>query len=161
MKKISFLLLLLLFVSCNSNRNFCGTYRSNFAQLGFFVTQIKFNADSTVKFNKAGDLMNEDLTGKFKISRNNIVYVEFDKLKYNDAPDTLSLTELMEKPIDTNQFQNMHLYDLKFENGIPYHLKYKIKHNKLLVYNIQTGKIVRRSKGSKNTAKFYLKKIAN
>ncbi|MBF4483191.1 hypothetical protein [Flavobacterium sp. CSZ] len=161
MKKIFFLLLLLLFVSCNSNRNFCGTYRSNFAQLGFFVTQIKFNTNSTVKFNKAGDLMNEELKGKFKISRNNIAYIEFDKLKYDYALDTLSMGELLEKPIDTNQFQNMHLYDLKFEDGIPYHLKFKIKYNKLLVYNIQTGKIVRRSKGSKNIAKFYLKKIAN
>ncbi|QGK73997.1 hypothetical protein [Flavobacterium sp. SLB02] len=161
MKKIFFLLLLLLFVSCNSNRNFCGTYRSNFAQLGFFVTQIKFNTDSTVKFNKAGDLMNEELKGKFKISRNNIAYIEFDKLKYDYALDTLSMGELLEKPIDTNQFQNMPLYDLKFEDGIPYHLKFKIKYNKLLVYNIQTGKIVRRSKGSKNIAKFYLKKIAN
>ncbi|QOG03656.1 hypothetical protein [Flavobacterium sp. MDT1-60] len=161
MKKISFLLISLLFVSCNSNRNFCGTYKSNFAQLGFFVTKIKFNADSTVKFNKAGDLMNEELTGKFKISRSNIVYVKFDKLKYEQPPDSLPLNELQGMPIDTNPFQNMHLYDLKLENGISYHLKYKIKRNKLLVYNIQTGKIVRRSKGSKNTAKFYLKKVAN
>lgn len=105
--------------------------------------------------------MNEELKGKFKISRNNIAYIEFDKLKYDYALDTLSMGELLEKPIDTNQFQNMPLYDLKFEDGIPYHLKFKIKYNKLLVYNIQTGKIVRRSKGSKNIAKFYLKKIAN
>lgn len=161
MKKISFLLLLVLFVSCKSNRNFYGTYKSNFAELGFFVTKIEFNADSTVKFNKAGDLMNEELTGKFKISRNNIAYIKFDKLKYDYTLDTLSLNEILKKPIDTNQFQNMHLYDLKLENGISYHLKYKIKHNKLLVYNIQTGKIVRRSKGSKNTAKYYLRKVTN
>lgn len=155
------MLLLFLFVSCNSNRNFCGTYQSNFAQLGFFVTKIKFNADSTVKFNKAGDLMNEELTGKFKISRNNIAYIKFDKLKYDYPLDTLTLNELQEKPIDASQFQNMQPYDLKVENGISYHLKYKIKHNKLLVYNIQTGKIVRRSKGSKNMAKYYLKKVTN
>ncbi|PIF34728.1 hypothetical protein CLU81_5389 [Flavobacterium sp. 9] len=160
MKKLSLLLLLFLFVSCNSNRNIYGTYRSNFAQLGFFVTAIKFNADSTVKYKMAGDLMNEELTGKFKISRN-IAYIKFDKLKYDTAADTLSFDELMEMPIDTNQFQNMHLYDLKNENGIPYHLKYKIKHNKLLVYHMQTGKIVRRAKGSKRIAKFYLKKLPN
>lgn len=126
--------------------------------LVFFVTQIKFNTDNTVKFKKVGDLMNEELTGKFKISKN-IAYVKFDKLKYDSSQDTLSLNELLESSIDTNQFQNNHLYNLKIENGISYHLKYKIKHDKLLVYNIRTGKIVRRSKGSKNTAKFYLKKV--
>lgn len=156
MKKLSLLLLLFLFVSCNSNRNIYGTYRSNFAQLGFFVTAIKFNADSTVKYKMAGDLMNEELTGKFKISRN-IAYIKFDEPKL----DTLTLNESQETPNYANLFQNNHLYDLKHENGIPYHLKYKIKHNKLLVYHMQTGKIVRRAKGSKRIAKYYLRKLPN
>lgn len=160
MKKTALLLLLFLFVSCNSNRNICGTYRSNFAQLGFFVTTVKFNADSTVKYNKVGDLMNEELTGKFKISRN-IVYIMFDEPKYDKPLDTLTFNESQETPNYANLFQNNHLYDLKHENGIPYHLKYKIKHNKLLVYHMQTGKIVRRAKGSKRIAKFYLKKLPN
>jgi hypothetical protein len=158
-RKIFFLLLLFLFVSCASNRNISGTYRSNFAEFGFFVTKIRFNADSTVEFSKAGDLINEELKGKFKISRNNIAYIKFDKLKYEILPDTLPLNELQKIVIDTNQFLNLHSYDLKFENGISYHLKYKIKHNKLLGYNIKTGKIIRRSRGSKNIAKFYLKKV--
>lgn len=156
MKKLSLLFFLLILVSCNSNRNICGTYRSNFAQLGFFVTTIKFNADSTVKYNKAGDLMNEELTGKFKISRN-IAYIKFDEPKL----DTITLNESQETPNYANLFQNNHLYDLKHENGIPYHLKYKIKHNKLLVYHMQTGKIVRRAKGSKRIAKYYLRKLPN
>jgi hypothetical protein len=159
MKKISFLILLfLMLISCNSKKQIIGKYRSNFAEYGFFVTQIKFNSDSTAEYHKAGDLISEDLTGKFKVSHN-IAYIKFDKLKYDVSHDTLSLNEILEREIDTNQFRNGHYYDLKFENGIPYHLKYKIKHNKLLIYNITTGKIVRRTKGSRKKAKFYLKKI--
>lgn len=159
MKKTSFLIiLLLLLISCNSSKNIIGTYKSNFAVYGFFVTKIKFNPDSTTEYDKIGDLINENLTGRFKISHN-IAYIKFDKLKYDQSKDTLSLNEIFTRKIDTNDYQNLHSYDLKFENGISYHLKYKIKHNKLIAYNIITGKIVRKSKGSKNKRKYYLKKI--
>ncbi|HEU4789996.1 MAG TPA: hypothetical protein VFS71_09945 [Flavobacterium sp.] len=159
MKKISFLLILVsLLISCNSKKNLIGTYRSNFAIHGFFVTQIKFNPDSTTEYHMAGDLMNENLTGRFKVT-NNIAYIKFEKLKYNQSKDTLSFNEMLTKEVDTNEYRNMHSYDLKLENGIPYHLKYKIKRNKLMVYNIASGKIVRKSQGSKNKRKYYLKKM--
>ncbi len=159
MKKTSFLLILfLLLISCNSRKNLIGTYRSNFAVHGFFVTEIKFNPDSTTEFHMAGDLMNENLTGRFRVS-NNIAYIKFDKLKYDQSKDTLSFSEILAKEVDTNEYRNMHSYDLKLENGISYHLKYRIKHNKLLVYNIVSDKIVRKSQGSKNKRKYYLKKI--
>ena len=156
-KALLFILFLVL-ISCNSSKNVFGKYRSNFAEYGFFVTQIKFNSDSTAEYHKHGDLMNEEVTGRFKVS-NNTAYIKFDKLKYDKSKDTLSFSEFLAKEIDTNEYRNLHYYDLKFENGIPYHLKYKIKHNKLLVYSFVTGKIVRRSKGSYNKSKFYLKKV--
>lgn len=157
-KVFLFLSIIFIFNSCSSNKNFQGRYRSNFAQLGFFVTDIKFNRDSTVEFHKAGDLMNENLTGRFKVS-NNIVYVKFNKLKYDTSKDTLSFDELLKAPIDTNEHKNLHYYDLKFEDNIPYHLKYKIKQDRLLVYNVETNQIIRRFKGSKKVAKFYLQKV--
>lgn len=152
------LAVLILSASCTSNKNIAGKYRSNFAQLGFFVTEIKLNRDSTIEFHKAGDLMNEKLSGRFKILNNNI-YVKFDKLKYIEPKNTLSLEELMKLPIDTIESKNLHYYDLKFKRNIPYHLKFKIKSNKLLIYNINTNKIIRRSSNSKKKAKFYLKKL--
>ncbi|MDR7370167.1 hypothetical protein [Flavobacterium aquidurense] len=159
MKNTSFLpILFLLLISCNSRKNLIGTYRSNFAVHGFFVTQIKFNPDSTTEYRMAGDLMNENLTGRFKVS-NNIAYIKFDKLKYDQSKDNLSFSEILTKEVDTNEYRNMHSYDLKYENSIPYHLKYKIKQNKLIVYNIVTGKIVRKIQGSMNKRKYYLKKI--
>jgi hypothetical protein len=73
--------------------------------------------------------------------------------------------------IDFEKIYNTHNYKLKKENEIEYHLKYKISKNKLQVYNIETGKLVRRAKyysdkrkyvifGKKNyKKKWYLKKI--
>ncbi|WP_426486045.1 hypothetical protein [Flavobacterium sp. 2] len=152
--------LLLLISSCNSSKKISGIYRSNFAQYGFFVTEVKLNEDSTAVFQKWGDVLGEKLNGKYKISKNTL-YLKFNKLKHDSSKDTVSINELSMIPIDTSEYQDSHGYDLKFENGIPYHLKFKIKHNKLLVYNFVSDKIIRRCQGSKNKARFYLKKLDN
>ena len=59
---------------------------------------------------------------------------------------------------------NSHYYELKKENEIEYHLKYKILKEKLQVYNIQTNKLVKKSKlysekGNWQRKKYFLKKI--
>lgn len=157
-KSFLFLAVVVLTASCTSNKHIAGRYRSNFARYGFFVTDIKFNRDSTVEYHMAGDVISENLTGRFKIV-DNIVYFKIDKLKYIEVKDTLSLEELMLLPIDTTENKNYHHYDLKVENDISYHLKFKIKSNKLLVYDNKTNKIIRKAEGSKKKAKYYLKKL--
>lgn len=156
LKSFFFLVVMVLSASCISNKNIVGKYRSNFAQYGFFVTEIKLNCDSTAEYHMAGDMINENLTGHFKIT-NNIVYFKSDKLKYIEPKQTFPLNDFT--LIDTIESKNYHHYDLKVENNTSYHLKFKIKSKKLLVYDNKTNKMIRVCQGSKKKAKYYLKKL--
>jgi hypothetical protein len=51
-----------------------GYYRSNYAQLDFFVTQIELLNDSTFKYVFSGDLFYDRVNGKYKISSDTIYF---------------------------------------------------------------------------------------
>ena len=156
--------LILCLSSCTSTKNIQGKYKSNFADLGFFINTIKFKNDSTFKYNYSGDLVNQDLTGTYKIHKNKL-YLKFIKnkgeIEYQN--DSLSISEILS--------ENRHNYKLKNENGINYHRKFLIKNGKLFNYREDNGKLVKRAKkysGKKryiifgptsNFKKFYLKKV--
>lgn len=125
--------------SCTVNKNIRGKYHSNFADLGFFMTEINLKPDQSFHYVFSGDMQHTELDGNYKI-RNNRLYLRFDKLK-----DTTAIAD-NDTIVDLSNWQNTHLYDLKTECGIEYHLKYQINGRKLHPYHITNGRIVRRGK---------------
>ena len=120
------------FTSCTSVKNLEGTYRSNFADLGFFVTRIKLKFDRTFEYRFRGDLISDTATGKYKIDGRKLILV------YNPRPiDTSGLAYMR-----TIGFKLDEPLNLKSDAGLP-HVFY-IKANKLF-HSLQDGKIVRRA----------------
>jgi len=64
-----------------------GNYRSNFAELGFFVTQIELLPDSTFEYEFSGDLFYDRAKGKYKV-HNDTIYFEY----YSEKIDTTTVT---------------------------------------------------------------------
>ena len=126
-----------------------GKYSSNKAELGFFITELNFLNDTDFKYEFSGDLAHTELTGTYKINDEN-VYLKFTKEKnqIESENDSITIGEILSG--------NYHNYDLKNENNIEYHLKYKIIGNKLFSYRIDNGKLVKNSKIYTNTKKFLL-----
>ncbi len=55
-----------------------GFYSSNVAEIGFFVTRIQLNNDSTFKYEFSGDLMYNKGTGKYRIENKKLIHLTFD-----------------------------------------------------------------------------------
>ncbi len=126
-----------------------GKYRSNKAELGFFITELNFVNENDFEYKFSGDLQHTELTGTYKIVDKN-VYLKFNKEKgqLESESDGITIVEIL--------VGNYHNYDLKKESDIDYHLKYKIKGNELFSYRIDNGKLVTKSKSYTNTKKFLL-----
>lgn len=143
-KTVSGILLVTLFVSCSVNNNVVGTYRSNFAELGFFVTRIELKEDKTFHYVFSGDLLHTELDGKYVVDKKNL-YLRFDRLKGEsdvyeiNGQDTITHLENMD-------WGNTHNYELNRENEIEYHLKYKISKNKLFAYKRGTNKLNKKAR---------------
>ncbi|MCD9855849.1 hypothetical protein LUD75_14080 [Epilithonimonas sp. JDS] len=152
MKNLVFVLLFLITASCASKKDVSGIYKSNFADLGFFITTIELKKDSTFEYNFAGDLVNTDLTGKYRIKDKNI-YLKFTKNKgdIESKSDSLSISEMLSG--------NYHNYNLKNESGFAYHLKYLIKGNRLFSYRIDNGKLVKFGKYYSDRKKWEKKRV--
>ncbi len=75
-------------VSCSVNEKIAGKYRSNFASLGFFITEIELKPDNTFHYDFSGDLQHTELDGVYKVEKNNL-YLLFDKLKGETEPDAI------------------------------------------------------------------------
>jgi len=155
MKNIYILTFVLLFMSCNTKKKISGTYISNRNIGGFFSEKIDFKENDKFTYEFSGDLEFQQASGGYLI-KDDILYLKFDKdkLEIDYDNDTLSLDLF---------YGDYHLYDLQSENGIDYHMKYKIINDKLFVYNVYTGKIVKRfetrSKNKYKIKKVYLKKV--
>jgi hypothetical protein len=151
-----FVPLIFIVFSCSTKQNIYGTYESNFADLGFFITKIELKKDSTFNYNFAGDLINQSLTGKY-YTRKNTLYLEFktNKGEIETEKDSLTFLEAL--------YGNQHNYELKKENDIEYHRKFKISNGKLFSYRIDNGKLVTAAKYYDGKAwlkrKSYLEKI--
>jgi len=126
--------------SCKLNQEITGKYHSNFAQSGFFITEITLNPDKSFHYEFTGDLSHQELDGNFIISGNKL-YLKFDKLK--TEPVELTFADTLDFNSD---WQNSHSYELKSRNDIEYHLKYRIKGDRLQTYDMTTDKIARRTK---------------
>ena len=169
-KIILFIFISIFLVSCNANKKINGKYRSNFADLGFYITAIELKADSTFHYELSGDLLQTELTGKYKIKKSKL-YLRFYKLKGEREAEIIKISG-KDTIVNFEDFEKIHFYELKKENEIEYHLKYKISNDKLQSYNFQTGNLVRKGKKSSNSRRYlifgpkyhmkkrYLKKIA-
>ena len=126
--------------SCSVNKNISGTYRSNFADLGLFVTVLKLNPDSTVGYRHSGDLIFDTAVGVYHVVDKK-VFVKFQKIKTDDfGPGNIPV-------LQTNRNSS-----LPFE----YDYQYFIGHKKLFSTHIATGKKVSRAARYSKRKKFVL-----
>lgn len=156
-KKIGYVIVILIIIaililflsSCSSVKNVEGKYKSNFADLGVFINTIELKDNGTFNYNYSGDLINQDLTGTYRVDKNKL-YLRFSKEKgeIESQNDSLSVAEILSG--------NYHNYDLKIENGIEFHRKFKIGNQKLFSYRIDNGKLVKRAKRYSDTKRFVL-----
>ena len=139
LKILKFIIIVLFLNSCTTNKNVLGIYKSNFADVGFFYTTINFKNNGTFEYNFSGDLVNQDLTGTFKINKNK-VYLKFlkEKGEIESKNDSLSITDRL-----SGNYLN---YNLKNENGIKYHIKYLLQNQKLFIYRTDNGNLVKYAK---------------
>ncbi|MEG0926390.1 hypothetical protein [Chryseobacterium sp.] len=165
MKTLHLILVLLLFLSCNPQKNLHGVYKSKQAELGFFITKVELKNNNEFNYEFSGDLQHTELSGIYKQS-DHYLYLKFNKNKgeIESSNDSLTTSDLLSG--------NYHNYNLKSENGINYHLKYKIKGDKLFVYRIDNDQLNKKTKVYTNQKKFlfwgtnwkykrsYLKKIS-
>lgn len=136
---INFVIVLLFFSSCNSQKKLQGIYRSNSIVLGFFTTTVELKDYNTFNYEFSGDLQHTELTGVYEVKGNDL-YLRFNKNKgeVESENDSLAITDILSG--------NYHNYDLKTDNNINYHLKYKIKGNKLFSYRINNTGLVKKAK---------------
>ncbi|MBC7391684.1 MAG: hypothetical protein H7329_20990 [Opitutaceae bacterium] len=121
-------------MSCSSTQNITGSYRSNFAELGFFSTRIKLKPDNTFEYRFRGDLIFDTATGKYRIDRRKLI------LTYDPRPiDTSGLSYMRSVGFKLDEPLN-----LKSDAGLP-HVFY-IGREKLYG-SYQDGKIVRKAVG--------------
>jgi hypothetical protein len=139
-------------ISCSVNKKIDGKYRSNFADLGFFITEIELKSDNTFHYDFSGDLIHTELDGKYTINKNKL-YLRFNKLN-DDTESEIVKINGKDTIVNFENFGKTHSYELKKENEIEYHLKYKISKDKLQSYNIVTDKLVRNGKKYSNNRKY-------
>ena len=128
-------------ISCNTTLNIPGTYRSNFADLGFFVTNIKLKSDSTFEYRFRGDLLFDTATGNYEIKKRKII------LTYDP------------KPIDTSGLSYLRSIGFKIDSSVTSKSDAGLPHifyirNRRLYNSYQDGKIVRRATTYHKTRKY-------
>lgn len=139
-KLTCFVATLLALVSCSSTKNISGTYRSNFADLGFFVTTMKLKSDSTFEYRFRGDMIFDIANGQYKVHGRKLI------LTYNPSPvDTSSLASLRKMSIKLN-------FSALRSDANRTHIFY-IRHKKLYS-SYQDGKIVRKAFGYSKRKKY-------
>ena len=138
-----FIIPLIGFISCTSTKNLAGSYRSNFADLGFFVTRIKLKSDSTFEYRFRGDMFSDTATGKYNIEGRKLI------LTYDPRPiDTSGLAYMR-----SIGFKLDEPLSLKSDAALP-HVFY-IGQDKLFG-SYQDGKIVRKAVGYSKRKKYLL-----
>lgn len=134
MKIFNLILVLLFLSSCSSQKPVVGTYRSKKADLGFFITKVELKSNNEFSYDFSGDLQHTQLSGVYQLKDHHL-YLKFNKNKgeIESQNDSLTISEILSG--------NYHNYDLKIENGIKYHLKYKIRTNKLFIYRNDNNRL--------------------
>jgi hypothetical protein len=139
---VTFLLLLWILISCNSTKNISGTYRTNFAEFGFFGTTIRLKQDSSLQYVFQGDLIYDSTTGLYSV-HDRKVYITFDK----EPPDTTKLY---------HRFDNIPLKTAVIsDDTIHYQIFCYIGHKKLFSSHIETEKKVVKASGYNKRKKYF------
>ena len=126
-----------------------GTYRSNCAEIGFFLTTVKINGASTFEYQFRGDLINEFGTGSY--------YVSGGIIELNFTKDT---TQALEYMTWVDSIGNLDTVALNFSELLhptptgP--IRYKIGNNKLWVINME-GDVVKRAECINRTRRFLIR----
>jgi hypothetical protein len=145
LKKYGTILLTLISLATFGQRSLPGYYSSNVADIGFFLTKIQLNNDSTFKYEFSGDLAYNKGTGKYKIENKNITHLTFD----TDSIDTLekALSRGGERP-SRLLYKNGRLHSFRKDGQIVKKGKGLSRHKKFLFFGDRYL----------TTRQFYLKK---
>jgi hypothetical protein len=163
------LTILFVFIVTNASpQKYIGNYVSNFAEFGFFMTQLKLDKDSTFICINSGDMTYFRDKGRYSVKNNRLILQfepRIDTLGFMNDTTILSLDpriiNVIKKPI-------IEIYDNKDRVN-----EYVIRKNKLLSVR-KNGTISRRAKGVKKHKKYifwgdkgmgyrrhYLKKVSD
>lgn len=136
----------IILTSCRTT-NLVGTYRSNCAEIGFFVTTVKLNNDSTFEYRFRGDLANESGIGTFTVS-DRTLELNFVKDTTNDSKFNMTFTDSLGNvdivAVDLSELLNPTPTEP---------LTYKLGTNKLWVTNNE-GDVVKRANCYSRTRRF-------
>ncbi|WP_224484667.1 hypothetical protein [Robertkochia aurantiaca] len=159
-KQIYYLLLLVLTIvtSCTSNKFITGKYKNNISPFGLSSYEVNFKENDSCTFKISTHLSGSvELVGTYQIRKNNL-YIRFIEPRNTIINDSIleALTWTEKKAFES--------YELKKEDGIAYHYKYLIDANKLFVYRIDNGKLVKKvdhydDENGRHKTKYYLKKV--
>jgi hypothetical protein len=144
MRLLNSIILLTIFlglISCSSTKNISGTYRSNFADLGMFITKVTLKSDSSFKYRFRGDLIFDTAAGRYRIDNRKLILI------YDPRPiDTSGLSTMR-----SMGFKLDSPLTLKSDAGLP-HIFY-IRRNKLF-HSRQDEGIVKRATKYNKTKKY-------
>lgn len=128
------IILLIVFTTSCNQRTLTGYYSSNKAELGFFVTRLQLNPDSTFKYEFSGDLAYSKGEGKYSYE-DRILTISFDEVEL-DSADRIT-TALSGGSIPTGQmifiYKNGNIYKIN-ESGEIVKKNYLIKREGELIW---------------------------
>ncbi len=150
-----------------AQENICGIYKSNVAQIGFFVEELVLKNDSTFNYYKGGDMFHQYGKGTFRINNGRLT-IQFTKDDYGDldslisvgkitswALDSISNHLLKQKEPDINQLDfldNLEIVDwsdIKVDSMV-----FAIKNQKLFIVN-ENGKISRKAQAISKRKRYF------
>ncbi len=138
MKKFYFIIicfLTILFVSCSKSIILNGTYQNNISPFGLSAYEVTFENNGVCNFKSKSHLQNTvELKGKYTI-KSGRVYIRFIEPKKN---------KLIVDELTWTAHDEYESYELKKEKGIEFHYKYLIENQKLYVYRVDNGKLVKK-----------------
>lgn len=125
--------------SCTAKRELVGTYRSNFAEVGFFITQLHLLPDGHFTQTFSGDLIRNLSDGSYHTEGNRLI------LDYKSKSVDPTMVELL-KAAGADS--------LNFESDSLQRDTFLIKHKKLL--HIYEGKTIRRAQRYNKVKRFVI-----
>jgi len=107
-----------------------GYYISNYAELGFFVTQIELFEDSSFKYEFSGDLFLDKVKGKYRVKKDTIYFdyypEQIDTTTYTFTDSTGKVFNV-KLPQRRNYSEHLRPHRLRFKNGKLYAIKADIQ----------------------------------
>lgn len=125
LKTCGAILLTIISLTVLGQRKLTGFYSSKTADLGFFVTRVQLETDSTFKYEFSGDLAYSKGTGKYRIEGKKIIHLEFDPINLDSAStlmDALSGGASRTRP-----------------------MKFLYKRRRLYYFHVTTGQLVKKN----------------